>query len=223
MSNTEIQEAAERAAKRIESIHGSSMTAGIRDIIMEEFEPTKPEGVVDVLLPMEAWEKRYSTHIIDPDGWRGDGKKLGDLITKEEFARRWSQSTANQNTTDEFEVLLKSVDMMSRQLKIEPACHRCGGTGIISDFYDPSKMTDCKECDGRGFSKKLIPWASPADVPPVCFLRPIPGPQVRDVVHSITEYEPSGLNRIGWQTLFNNYEWSASPGGPWRKCGKIEV
>ena len=41
----------------------------------------------------ETWCKKHGTVIVDPDGWRKDGKSFKAAITEKEFLRRRNLST----------------------------------------------------------------------------------------------------------------------------------
>ena len=47
----------------------------------------------DELKTSYGWAEIEGVKIIDPDGWRNDGKLLSDEITKEEFNQRLLYST----------------------------------------------------------------------------------------------------------------------------------
>lgn len=94
--------------------------------------------------------------------------------------------------------------------------HKWIETAEVGDEWNANDGHSCTPAVGA----PLVPWSGIEDVPLVCYLRPKPGPQIREVVYPITEYEPTGLNRMSWSLLFSDYEWAPSPSGPWKCCGK---
>lgn len=51
------------------------------------------EGVVSELLPPDGWAAVFNLTVMDPDGWRVDGKSWEEPITEHEFRTRVMSST----------------------------------------------------------------------------------------------------------------------------------
>ena len=61
------------------------------------------------LKDMAGWEAHFGTKILDPDGWRRDNTPSDFVMTAQEFARRWSQSTTSQPAPVELEKILQRI------------------------------------------------------------------------------------------------------------------
>jgi hypothetical protein len=72
-----------------------------------EHPPTQPAGG---LRTMREWCLLFDAEVIDPDGWRGKGKSVDDLIDKYEFANRWAGSSCRQPPSRWLLSIIKDID-----------------------------------------------------------------------------------------------------------------
>lgn len=88
--------------------------------------PVANPAVVEQVLSKPAlknyaqWSDHFKTRVLDPDGWRKQGRNFADMISEDEFAVRWCESTCDQRTTPEFEVVLARIGMGKRPPLAEP-------------------------------------------------------------------------------------------------------
>lgn len=93
-----------------------------------------------------------------------------------------------------------------------------GAKELHSQPQADSAMTDLRD---KSVPPPLVPWSSPADVPSPCWLKP----KTDCDVYLATHWSMFGNGGRGqsWKALFEYYEWSPSPAGPFKPCGKVGV
>lgn len=62
-------------------------------VILDEIGTRAEKAVMPVKKTPQQWCEELDVRILDPDGWREDGKSLDDEVTEEEFKIRFGKST----------------------------------------------------------------------------------------------------------------------------------